>query len=189
MSNAICFISSSLIGCSMMAFSSSGSSPRGWWWRKEVIVELFRLSRRCVKRRIVALKASERTVVQIVVCNKSLEDGDGLVSQGIVKLDLVEKWRHGLGDASEGRAELGGTLEMKMLRIEGRSKMGGCRREAFSGRRARILLSKLRPILFAPRRRCSRRLSAPAPAELTETESAQPMNLRSRPKSASLLTG
>jgi len=70
--------------------------------------------------------------VQIVVCSKCLEDGDGLVLEGMVKLDSVEKWRHGLDDAGDwfdvylfrnnenGRAEMEGTLEMKV----GESRMG-----------------------------------------------------------------
>jgi hypothetical protein len=47
--------------------------------------------------------------VQIAVGNKCFEDGDGLVLQGIVKLDSVEKWRHGygLGDASDGEGGIG----------------------------------------------------------------------------------
>lgn len=32
-----------------------------------------------------------------------------------MKLHLAEKWRHDLNDASEGRTELGGMLEMNML--------------------------------------------------------------------------
>lgn len=85
------------------------------------------------------LKASERVVVKIVVCSNCLKDGDGLVLQGIVRLDSAEteRWRHGLDDAGDwfdvcllrnnenGRAEMVGDEEVGDG--EERPKMGGCR--------------------------------------------------------------